>query len=549
MIRDEVFNRVNNILKNETEYELIEIYQKYNENRKRNDNRIKILHKKCNTITDTTLTAFYNGTRCQNLKCVLEHNLINITKKVNNILKNEPDYELIEIKSVEKKYNCGNKLVNMITILHKPCNTLTTLSTHHFYKGRRCNNKECIIKNREETCLKKYGKKNVMYDKNIKKVHHTKVLELTNSVEWIIKKDEGNRKRLYENYMTKYYPFYNQYNITPLFTEEEYIGQTNYYKFKCNKCGITFTDNFDNLFPRCPKCNNHHYTENEIKDYVLQLTKRDEYPKTTRFYDNNDNNKSYYELDIFLEEYNIGIEYDGLYWHSEISGDKDKKYHLNKTNFFEDKGIQILHIFENEWIHNKEIVKSMIASKLHKTNKIYARNCIIKEIPIEDCRNFQNKTHIQGFVGATIKLGLYYENELVSVLTLGKSRYNKNYEYEILRFSSKLFTTIIGGFSKLLKYFINNYNPSSIITYADRRYSNGNVYEKNGFTFLHNSDPNYFYNIGQKDLYSRVVFQKHKLKNKLEKFDENLTEWENMVNNGYDRIWDCGNKVYYWKKA
>jgi hypothetical protein len=132
-------------------------------------------------------------------------------------------------------------------------------------------------------------------------------------------------------------------------------------------------------------------------------------------------------------------------------------------------------------------------------------------------------------------------------MTFGKSRYNKAYEYELLRFANKCNINVIGGFSKLLKYFITTYSPKSIITYADRRFSNGNVYEKNNFTFLHNSKPNYYYTKYDKHLYSRVVFQKHKLNNKLEVFNSELTEWENMQLNNYDRIWDCGNKVYYLK--
>jgi hypothetical protein len=123
-----------------------------------------------------------------------------------------------------------------------------------------------------------------------------------------------------------------------------------------------------------------------------------------------------------------------------------------------------------------------------------------------------------------------------------KPLYNKKYEWEIIRFCNKLNTSVVGGFSKLLKYFKNEHN-GSIITYADKRHSNGNLYKNNGFEELHDSKPNYFY-VKKRDIFSREKFQKHKLKDLFENFNPDLTEWENMQLNNYDRIWDCGNKVF-----
>jgi hypothetical protein len=131
-------------------------------------------------------------------------------------------------------------------------------------------------------------------------------------------------------------------------------------------------------------------------------------------------------------------------------------------------------------------------------------------------------------------------------MTFGKSRYNKNYQYELIRFCNKINTVVTGGASKIFKYFIRNYNPESLISYADLRYSNGALYEKLGFAKLKSSNPNYFYfhKSSTPKLMSRVQFQKHKLKDKLDIYNESLSEYRNMLNNGYDRIWDCGNGVY-----
>ena len=211
------------------------------------------------------------------------------------------------------------------------------------------------------------------------------------------------------------------------------------------------------------------------------------------------------EIDILLPELNIGIEFDGLYWHSETRG-KDSKYHLNKTNLAADKGIRLIHIFENEWLYKQDIVVSRIKNMLNLST-----------------------------------------NSLVGLMTFSKSRFSTKYEYELVRYCSKLNTAITGGASKLFKYFKRNYSPESIVSYADLRWNTGNLYEKLGFNFSHGSQPNYWYTKGSK-LESRVKYQKHKLAGLLDSFSSELTEYENMQNNGYHRIYDCGSKVFIWEQ-
>lgn len=254
------------------------------------------------------------------------------------------------------------------------------------------------------------------------------------------------------------------------------------------------------------------------------------------------------ELDILIPSHNIAIEYNGIYWHSELF--KSNNYHLNKTNICELKGIKLIHIFEDEWLFKEEIVKSRIKNILGLTeNKIFGRNCIIKEVSSKESKEFLEKNHVQGNINSKIKLGLYYKDELVSLMTFGNLRrslglYSFSGGYELFRFCNKLNTNVIGAASKLLKYFINNYNPNEIITYADRRWSTGGLYEKLGFEFIHNSKPNYFYvfnNIRK----NRFGFRKDVLIK--EGYDSNKSEHQIMLERGIYRIYDCGSKKYSLK--
>lgn len=249
------------------------------------------------------------------------------------------------------------------------------------------------------------------------------------------------------------------------------------------------------------------------------------------------------QLDIFIPSYNIAIEFDGLYWHSELH--KPSNYHINKTELCEAKGIQLIHIFEDEWLFKKDIVKSRLKNLLGLTkNKIYARKTEIKLVDTKIAYEFLEKNHIQGNVNSSIKLGLYYNGNLVSLMTFGKGRValggNSN-QYELLRFCNELNTNVIGGADKLLQHFIKNYNPKEIISYADRRWSQGGLYEKLNFEFIHNSKPNYWYIINNNRKH-RFGYRKSILVKK--GHDKNKTEHQIMLDKKIYRIYDCGTIAY-----
>lgn len=246
------------------------------------------------------------------------------------------------------------------------------------------------------------------------------------------------------------------------------------------------------------------------------------------------------EIDIYIPEKNIAIEYNGLYSHyyrpNEMKESliKGKLYHLNKTILCENKKIQLLHIYSDEWNLKKDIVKSIIKSKLNLNDKIYARKCqkVIVDVNIKN--KFLNDNHLQGEDKSKIKLGLEYNNELVCLMTFCKSRFNSNYEWELSRFSNKIGLNVVGGFSKLLKWFLSE-NTGNIVSYADRRYSNGNVYSKNGFEIIKINSPSYYY-VDKSYLkrYNRMKFQKKLIG------AYNCTEYEKAREMGYNKIYDCG---------
>lgn len=254
------------------------------------------------------------------------------------------------------------------------------------------------------------------------------------------------------------------------------------------------------------------------------------------------------EIDILIPSHKLGIEFNGLYWHSDLY--KDKNYHLDKTKLTNNKGYELIHIFEDEWLEKSDIIKSVIKNKLNIYDKrVYARNCEIRLVNKIEEKSFLNNNHIQGFVGSNICYGLYYNNELISLMSFGGLRKSLGYDskegsYEMLRFCNKLNYSVVGGASKLFKYFIKNHDVKNIISYSDNRYFDGSLYEKLGFEFVDNTKPNYFYTINH-DRLNRFKFRKDVLVK--EGFDPNKTEKEIMKDRGYNRIYDCGNKKWVYR--
>ena len=294
----------------------------------------------------------------------------------------------------------------------------------------------------------------------------------------------------------------------------------------------------------CPKCANQQSKAEE--EIVRFLSENTDFKIQTR-------DKSILkgkELDIYIPEKKTGIEYNGLIWHSEKFG-KDKNYHLDKTLECEKQGVRLIHIFENEWCKNKKIVQSKLLNILHKSNlpKIYARDCNVKIIRKENSREFLNKNHIQGSGGGSIHLGCYYNDELVGVMTFKRERKVSD-KWELIRFATDINKHCVGVGGKLFTYFVRNYNPSEVKSFADRRWAldkDNNLYTKLGFKLDSILKPDYYYINNKTSFLHKFNFRKQIL---YKNYDLPLTMTEDEMTEklGYYKIWDCGLFKYVWKK-
>lgn len=260
------------------------------------------------------------------------------------------------------------------------------------------------------------------------------------------------------------------------------------------------------------------------------------------------NNKSLinpFELDMVCHEKKIAIEYCGLYWHSETYGNKTRNYHFDKWKRCKDIGYDLITVFESD---NIDKIIFLLKKKLGKTKKINARKCNIVKISSSEAKKFHDLHHLHNSVGGSLNYGLYYNDNLVMAISFHKSRFNKKYEWECSRLTSHSDYTVIGGVSKLFKNIFKKENILSCITYADLRFGEGKCYSFCKFNNINISKPNYWYfNVrDNKKIYSRIKFQKHKLKD-LDIYNEDISEYKNMLNNYYDRIWDCGNMIWVYQ--
>lgn len=397
----------------------------------------------------------------------------------------------------------------------------------------------------KQTCMERYGVENYKQTEEYKEKYKKTCLEKYGVPHASMGQNFKN-----EHYLTTFGKFLMHpkfINFTPQFSVDDYKG-TSYspYEFQCKRCGTIKSYSIDDgKFPICPSCdkNNCSTFQNEIYEYIKSIV-----GNHTIIGLNDRTILKPKELDIVIPSLNIAIECDGVLWHSELFGRKNKMYHLQKTSACTSLGYRLIHIFDNEWRNKQEIVKSILTSILEKsTSSLYARKCNVSEISSRNCTDFLNQNHLQGADHSSIKLGMFNDGQLVSVMTFMKSRFDSKIEYEMGRFCNKLGLHVTGGASKLFSYFLKIHRPISVVSYNDRRYFDGQVYINLGFNFVGNTSPNYFYVVDNyQNIQNRMSWQKYKLENKLPGFYPSLSEWENMKANGYDRIWDCGCGKWIW---
>lgn len=328
------------------------------------------------------------------------------------------------------------------------------------------------------------------------------------------------------------------------YPDQDFVSSREHLTVICPKHGPWKTNSSNHLSGHgCPRCNTFKISNLE-KDLISKLPKCEANFRLSLSKDDfvrklDSNLVRHIELDAFFPDKNVAVEFNGLYWHSEeVVG---QHYHLDKTKICNSKGIDLIQVFEDEWLNKPEIVLSIINSRLGiYEERLYARKTLLKKIESSIANSFYEVNHIQGKASASEHYGLYFKDELVSCCSFGIRRglFGNSTELELIRFCSKLNTSVVGALSKLLAVK----KGLKIKSYCDRRLFNGSGYIKAGFIVTSESRPSYFYTKDRKR-WTRFNFQKHKLSKMLPVFDEGLSEVDNMRRNGYLRIFDCGTLV------
>jgi hypothetical protein len=402
-----------------------------------------------------------------------------------------------------------------------------------------------FLKKQQNTKLLKYG------DKNFNNFEKTKQTKLQKYGDKNYNNLEKYKKTCLDHYGSENYSksedFKKNNNLkySELYPELnfEFIGD-GYVIFKCEKCNNSSEITKQLVYERhkrnyevCTICNplgnrNRSNYEKEICGFLDE--------KSIKYKTNDKVGSNKVEIDILLIDYSIGIEIDGVYWHNELF--KDSNFHLKKTEYCKENNIELIHIFEDEWVYKKEIVKSIILNRIGETNnKFYARNCEIKEVSSNESKLFLENNHIQGNVNSKIRIGLYQKGNLISLMTFSKGRIlmgGKDTEWELNRFCNLIGIRVVGGASKLLKFFIEKYKPNKIVSYSDIRIFGGEMYKSLGFEFVSKSKPNYWYVINGMR-HHRFNFRKSVLVKK--GHNSTKTEKEIMFELKHYRIYDCGN--------
>ena len=349
---------------------------------------------------------------------------------------------------------------------------------------------------------------------------------------------ENKRIRDRQKTYQKTIEFCQNTNLIFVSSEQQFVNGEEL--FVCPKCQETFhrphkyfnRETYPNRTELCQNCSNSNPVSSEEIKIRTILEKHN-----IDFESNNRTILNGKELDIYIHKHQIAIEINGLYYHSELKG-MDKHYHLNKTLECERQQIQLLQFWDYEVNNKPWIVEDVIKSKLNLLeNKIGARELQIEIINSGSAKQFMNANHLHGFCQAKWHIALKKDNMIYTVISLGRSRTSDH--WEIIRFATLNNTKVIGGYSKLISYIKKELQIDMLMSFADRRISNGDLYLKSGWQLTGVSNPCYWY-FKNKQMYHRSNFMKHKLK-KYPEFDQNLTEWEMMIKMGYDRVWDCGN--------
>jgi len=458
---------------------------------------------------------------------------------VDNPLKNK-DMQKKRRETLIKKYGVDNPFKNKDVQ-----NKIKHIFIEKYETNTPLKNKD-VQEKIKQTCIKKYGVDNPFKNKDVQnKIKHIFIEKYGVDNPF---KNKDMQNKIKQERLNKRLPVVFEYlkNLNLKIVDKKYKNAKNSINIKCLICDTVFKTYYDYIYKgygKCPNCYPKYKSiaETEIINFIKNLG--------FGIISNTRKLIPPYELDIYIPDKKIAIEHNGLFWHSEICG-KDREYHLNKLNLCEKKDIQLIQIFEDEWLFKQDIVKEYLKKLLNVLNnsKIYARQCKIKEIPTKIKNKFLDTYHLQGKDNSSIKLGAYYSEELVSIMTFSHGSLSRGVKYknklvwELNRYCSNYNYHIPGIASKLLKYFQRNYGWEEIYSYADRRWSTGNLYKVLGFTFKHATKPSYWYTKGLKRIH------RFNLRKKLNE-PKDIPEWLLRSKDGYIKVWDCGHLKFTLNKG
>lgn len=427
----------------------------------------------------------------------------------------------------------------------KETNTIYEFNGDAFHgnPNRYSSDEKCHPFNKEKTAFQ-------LYDATIKKENKIKELGYNIVSIWESDFDKMNIPLLKFNYSSVVHVNHHTpdelLNVLRLrFVDDEFKGFKYKHKYQCLLCGdefITTLSQRKQTFVKrgikgCPKC---------------AITKKVDFPLSVQ----NSLLKAGIKNSIVLNDGVVLLtdERVGIYivnFATDVEKNIGKYANLEKLEEYNKKGIRLLFFYQDEWINNKNLIVKKIKhiSKIDCGEKIYARKCLVRCITSKEKSNFLSKYHIQGNDNSSIFLGAFYEDNLVAVMTFSKpriavgGRINEMGSMELVRFATCDDYHVVGIASKLLTFFERE-NPNKMIySFADRRWSIGNLYEKMGFKLESVNPPDYFYIINGSRKH-RWNYRKDILRNTLPSYNPDMTEYQNMLNAGYDRIWGCGTIKY-----
>lgn len=463
--------------------------------------------KKLNKRKQTNLERYGSESPFSDKK-VQEKSKETIKKKygVDNVLKNKEIREQINITNL-KRYGSKSPLGN------KEIYNMTKQNNRNNHKGVLAFNTEQSVKNHNYKDIKKKS---------------LKTLSLRNMTSPIQEKFTDYQKEIllnrenFKNYISERYKVSK--NAKLIYKELDIQHSVFYHYFYKYQLQNEFTFNRSSS-----------KEEYEIINWLKELIPNINIKQGYREF--KDIKGSTMELDIYLPDYKIAIEYNGTYWHCQLN--KDKSYHYNKSRSCEELGIRLIHIFEYEWSNERQrsILENIIKNAIGVNDKkVFARKCKIEIKDPKEIKWFFEENNIQGYRSGKFAICLLYENEIIMSYIIGDCYFNRNYQYEVIRGATKLGYTVIGGASKIWKYFINNYNPESCMYYIDYNYFNGNSLPYLGLQYENSK-------LGFKNYFIKERIVKNRQPKKHKEIKE--LEKEGLV----VPIYNAGVKVYTYHKS